>query len=265
LNAVVARNLSFEVAGQRLLSSVNLEIPRGSLCAIAGPSGAGKSTLLKLLCGIKRPSSGQVELLGAPAAAGARAPDLIGYVPQDDIVHRTLSVGDVMRYAAELRLAPANDEERHRRIDEIIDLVGLSDRRRIRVKRLSGGQRKRVSIGVELITQPLVMFLDEPTSGLDPGLEKQLMHTLRRLASDGRTVVVTTHIMENVGIADSMVVINGGFLVYAGPPARALEFFRVTDLRLLFDQLRKMDARVWSQRYERERSGLTPPASQEKP
>lgn len=237
-----------------LLSAVRLDVPAGCFCAIVGPSGAGKSTLLKLLCGIRRPGRGVVELFGEEASRSARAPDRIGYVPQDDIVHASLSVERVLRYAAELRLGRATELERRRRVDEVLALLALSDRRRARVKRLSGGQRKRVSIAVELMTQPRVLFLDEPTSGLDPGLEKQLMHTLRSLASEGRTVVVTTHIMETMDAVDLLVVVHGGFLVFAGPPARALEFFRVSDLRLLFDQLKKMQPSAWNERYERVRA-----------
>lgn len=259
---VSARNLRFEIGGHLLLGGVSFEVEQGQLCAVVGPSGAGKSTLLKLLCGIKQPSSGQVLYRGAPVAEAARSPDIMGYVPQDDIVHRALTVERVLRYAAELRLGRASPAEQRSRVEAVLKLLGLTERRGLRVRRLSGGQRKRVSIGVELITQPAVLFLDEPTSGLDPGLERQLMHTLRDLARGERTVVLTTHVMESMDVVDLMVVVHDGHLAFAGPPERALEFFGVGELRDLFDQLKKRSAAAWSSAYERDRARISlPPGS----
>jgi len=256
---VSAQALRFEISGHVLLSGVSFDIPSGQLCAIVGPSGAGKSTLLKLLCGITQPSGGRVRHGQVDVRTAERRPDQMGYVPQDDIVHRALRVEKVLRYAAELRLGRATDAERRERVDAVLKLLGLADRRGLRVRRLSGGQRKRVSIGVELVTQPRVLFLDEPTSGLDPGLEKQLMHTMRDLARGERTVVLTTHIMETMEVVDQMVVVYDGHLVFAGAPARALEFFGVDELRDLFDQLKKRSAAAWSSAYERERARLALP------
>jgi ABC-type multidrug transport system ATPase subunit len=257
---VSARSLRFEIGGSVLLNGVSFEIQQGQLCAVVGPSGAGKSTLLKLLCGIKKPSAGAVLYRGAPLADEVRSPDLMGYVPQDDIVHRSLTVERVLRYAAELRLGRASRAEQQARVEAVLGLLGLAERRRLRVRRLSGGQRKRVSIGVELVAQPAVLFLDEPTSGLDPGLERQLMHTLRDLAHGERTVVLTTHVMETMDVVDLLAVVYDGHLAFAGPPARALEFFRVAELRDLFDQLKKRPAAAWSSAYERERARLSLPA-----
>lgn len=260
---VSARSLGFEVGGHVLLHNVSLQIPAGQLCAIVGPSGAGKSTLLKLLCGIKQPSSGRVRHGGAEIGDAARSPDRVGYVPQDDIVHRSLTVERVLRYAAELRLGRAGHADRKQRVEAVLQLLGLVDRRQLRVRRLSGGQRKRVSIGVELVAEPAVLFLDEPTSGLDPGLERQLMHTLRNLASGHRTVVVTTHVMETMSVVDQMVVVFDGHLAFAGPPARALEFFRVQQLRELFDQLKKRAPTAWHSAFERERARIPLPGTGE--
>ncbi len=181
-------------------------------------------------------------------------------MPQDDIVHRALTVERVLRYAAELRMPESTAEQRAARVTEVLELLGLTDRRAVRVRRLSGGQRKRVSIGVELVTEPEVLFLDEPTSGLDPGLERQLMHTLRKLAKAPRTIVLTTHVMETMDVVDLLVVVYAGRLAFAGPPARALEFFRVDKLRLLFDQLGKRGAAAWHTAFERERQRLSLPA-----
>ena len=261
---VSARSLRYEVNGHVLLGGVSLHIPPGQLCAVVGPSGAGKSTLLKLLCGIKEPSAGRVLHGAEDVATLERRPDRMGYVPQDDIVHRALTVDQVLRYAAQLRLGPATEAGRRERVEQVLELLGLAARRDLRVRRLSGGQRKRVSIGVELLAAPRLLFLDEPTSGLDPGLERQLMLTLRDLARGERTVVVTTHVMETMEVVDQMVVVYDGHLVFSGPPARALELFRVGELRDLFAQLQKRSAAAWSRAYERHRARLSRPVKREK-
>lgn len=254
--AVAAHNLGYEVDARKLLSSVSLEVATGQLCAIVGPSGAGKSTLLKLLCLLRRPTHGRVQLLGLDASAARQRSDLIGYVPQDDIVHGALTVEATLSYTAELRLWRADPVARQQRVDQVLDLLGLRERRDLRVRRLSGGQRKRVSIGVELITEPPLLFLDEPTSGLDPGLEQQLMRTMRELASGGRAVVLTTHVLETMDTVDLLAVVYDGHLAYWGPPHMALEFFRVSELRQLFDQLKKQPASAWYHALERARPAL---------
>jgi ABC-type multidrug transport system ATPase subunit len=259
VSGVRAQSVSYEAGGQRLLHGISLEVGPGRLAALVGPSGAGKSTLLKVLCGIRRPTTGRALLDDEDASLGARAPERVGYVPQDDIVHGGLRVDDVLRYAAELRMAGASDGERRQRVERALGLVGLLDRRGLRVRRLSGGQRKRVSIAVELLAEPRALFLDEPTSGLDPGLEKQLMLTLRELARGERTVVVTTHIMETLDAVDLLVVVHRGHLAFAGPPALALPFFRADGYRQIFEQLGKREPRAWAQAYEAQRPALTLP------
>lgn len=253
---VEAHKVEYLAGGKKLLHAISLSVAPGQLCAIVGPSGAGKSTLLKVLCGIKPPGRGRSTLAGRPAVEARGVPDLLGYVPQDDIVHRALRVEDVFRYAAELRLSNVAQELRGRRVAEILQLMGLSERRRVRVRRLSGGQRKRVSIGVELLTEPQALFLDEPTSGLDPGLERQLMKTLRDLARADRTIVTTTHVMESMDVVNQLVVVFDGYLAFAGSPDQALGYFAVASLRDLFSTLSRHSARDWSRRFERHRPTL---------
>src|SRR5262249_24390126 len=161
--------------------------------------GAGKTTLLNALCGLVPAQSGQVLLNGASLYdQPARWRRLIGYVPQEDIVHTELTPRQALAYAARLRLPAATPaDEREAAVDKTLALLELSERAEVRIDRLSGGQRKRVSVGVELIGRPRLLFLDEPTSGLDPSTEAKLMRTLRELALQGCTVLCTTHIMEN--------------------------------------------------------------------
>src|SRR5262249_12838821 len=157
------------------------------------PSGAGKTTLLDALCGLRPARAGHVALNDEPLYEQyERLRHLIGYVPQDDIIHRELTCRQALTYAGRLRLPPAvTRAEVARLVDETLAALELSERADVVIGRLSGGQRKRASIAVELLSRPGVLFLDEPTSGLDPGTESRLMHKFRQLAQQGRTVVCT--------------------------------------------------------------------------
>ncbi|PSB49272.1 ATP-binding cassette domain-containing protein [Chamaesiphon polymorphus] len=212
-----------------LLNNVTLAIEPGQFVALVGGSGAGKSTLMQTLLGIQQPTVGMVYLNGDNLVNNFNIyRNSIGYVPQSDIVHKNLTVREVLYYAARMRLPPDID------IDSILantlGHIELTQRQHNLVKNLSGGQLKRVSIGVELLADPNLFFLDEPTSGLDPGLDKKMMQLLRRLADEGRTVVLVTHATSNINLCDRVAFMGlGGNLCYFGPPATAKEFFAVPD------------------------------------
>lgn len=151
----------------------------------------------------------------------------IGYVPQDDLLHKELKVGEVLAYSAKLRLPP--DINIKEVVERTLQQIEMSHRRDVLVSQLSGGQRKRVSIGVELLADPKLFFLDEPTSGLDPGLDKKMMQLLRKLANQGRTVILVTHATSNITLCDRIVFLGqGGRLCYFGPPQEAMNFFSIT-------------------------------------
>jgi len=211
----------------KLLHDISLTLEPGCFTGILGPSGAGKTTLLKALNGSSVPSLGIVLFNDAPLHTQF---DLfrssIGYVPQDDIIHVELTVEACLDYVARLRLPPDVDAaQRASILDTTIETLGLSHVRSTPIERLSGGQRKRVSIAAELITRPGVLFLDEPTSGLDPSTEERLMHHFRALAGAGRTVLITTHILYNLDLLDRVVILARGRLCFLGRPEQALEFF----------------------------------------
>lgn len=209
-----------------ILKDVSLAIEPGQLVALVGGSGAGKSTLMKTLLGIAPITSGAVQLNGDDLRQNFnlyRAE--IGYVPQDDIVHLTLTVEEVLTYACQLRLPP--DTNIAEAVAQALEQVELSHVRNTLVQRLSGGQRKRVSIAVELLANPKLFFLDEPTSGLDPGLDKKMMKLLRDLADQGRTIVLVTHATSNLEVCDRIAFMGmGGRLCYFGPPKEAMRFFQ---------------------------------------
>jgi ABC-type multidrug transport system ATPase subunit len=181
------------------------------LTAVIGPSGAGKSTLIKVLAGVLHPTAGRVRFGDHDVHQHydhVRA--LIGLVPQQDIVHQRLTVHAALTYAAELRLPNDTDTERRRAVDRVLAELHLTEHRHTRVDRLSGGQRKRASVAMELLTSPSLLILDEPTSGLDPALDRQVMRTLRRLANAGRVVVVVTHSLNYVELCDQIVLLAPG-------------------------------------------------------
>lgn len=229
-----ARGLSRTVArgGQRrtILNDVSLSIAPREFVALVGGSGTGKSTLMKALCGYVPADAGTLLVNGDDFYRNFDAyRTVLGYVPQDDILHRALPVERALGYAARLRLpADTAESEVDASITRVLEAVEMTPHRDKLVENLSGGQRKRVSIGAELLADPSLFFLDEPTSGLDPGLEKKMMYTLRRLADSGRTVLLVTHATANINVCDHVVFMAAGRMVYFGPPAEALGFFGVT-------------------------------------
>jgi ABC-type multidrug transport system ATPase subunit len=233
-------DLSRVVRGQSLLGDLSFSAQAAEFVAVVGPSGAGKTTLLRALLGVDEPTTGAVLYDGFDIHTGLNGyRTQLGYVPQDDILHRDLPVTRALAYTAELRL-PSDYEPaaRAERVTSVVDSLGLNSQVNLPIERLSGGQRKRVSIGAELLTNPGLFFLDEATSGLDPGNELQMMRLLRRLADDGHTVVLVTHATRNVRLCDQVVCLaRGGHLAFYGPPEDALEYFGVTDFDEIYEQL----------------------------
>ncbi|MEU6116182.1 FHA domain-containing protein [Streptomyces sp. NPDC047117] len=243
-----ARHLTVTVdGGKQILKDVSFGVPEKSLVAVIGPSGSGKSTLLKALTGYRPANEGDVlydnrNLYKQFAELRQR----IGLVPQDDILHKELTVQKALRYAAKLRFpGDTATAEREARIDEVLHELKLHVHKEKKVTSLSGGQRKRVSVALELLTKPSLIFLDEPTSGLDPGMDRDVMKLLRDLADDGRTVLVVTHSVAELALCDKLLVMApGGGVAYFGPPEEALNFFQYeswADVFSAFENYRDYD------------------------
>jgi len=246
LNQPVSKDLN-------LLQDISLSIRPREFVALVGVSGAGKSTLLDALNGFRPARDGSVLVNGTDLYRNSDAfRTSIGYVPQDDIIHRELTVRQALDYSARLRLpSDTTPDERRRRVVEVLETLGLVERANVPIHRLSGGQRKRVSIGVELLTEPGLFFLDEATSGLDPGTEGQLMRLLRTLADRGHTVILVTHATKNVMLCDLVAFLaKGGHVAYFGPPDQALDYFGVTDFDGIYDKVeRELTPEEWGARY----------------
>ena len=223
----------------KLLDDIDLTIQPNEFVGLLGPSGAGKSTLMDALNGMRPATNGLVLVNSQDLYEHLDSlKQSIGYVPQDDIIHRELTVYRTLYYVARLRLSSdVTTQEIDQIINEVMDVTGLSERRDVPVGQLSGGQRKRVSIAVELITKPSIIYLDEPTSGLDPATEEKVMKLFRQIAESGRTVILTTHAMENVKLFDKIVVLMRGKLVFYGGPQAALRHVGAASFKDLYDRL----------------------------
>ncbi|MGW4118713.1 FHA domain-containing protein [Nocardia sp. NPDC004711] len=235
--------------GKVLLDDVTFPIAQRSLVGVIGPSGAGKSTLLGAVTGLRPATEGTVRYDGRDLYTDYdELRHRIGLVPQEDILHKELATRRALLYAAELRFpGDTQSEEREQRVDEVLDELGLSRHADTRIDRLSGGQRKRVSVALELLTKPSLLFLDEPTSGLDPGLDKTVMEMLSELAHDGRTVIVVTHSVANLDSCDRLLVlVPGGKLAYYGPPAEGLQEFGQRTWAEVFQAFDREENRDWA-------------------
>ena len=229
-----------------LLNNISIVVPPRKFIALVGGSGAGKSTLMDALNGLRPAQQGKVLYNGQDYYRNIAAfSTQLGYVPQDDIVHRDLTVERALYYAAKLRLpSDFTNEQIEQRIKEVLEDVEMTSRRTLLVKKLSGGQRKRVSIALELLANPSLFFLDEPTSGLDPGLDRKMMYLLRRLADKGHTIILVTHATNNINTCDYVCFLaQGGRLAYFGLPDEAKTYFGKNDFAEIYTGLEPTDER----------------------
>ncbi|MGQ9555505.1 MAG: FHA domain-containing protein [Anaerolineae bacterium] len=255
---------------KNLLQDISLSIYPQEFVALVGMSGSGKSTLMDAINGFRPATHGAVSVNGVDLY---RNFDLfrndMGYVPQKDIVHQELTVYSALDYAAQLRMpTDTSSQERHKRIMAVLSDLDLAERKELLISKLSGGQLKRVSIGVELLTKPRLFFLDEPTSGLDPGTELEMMKLLRKLADQGRTIMLITHATKNVMMCDKVIFLaRGGYMAYYGPPEEALPYFdqyrtpeerqqkdiEFDDIYMILGDEKRGKGKDWGDRYRQSR------------
>ena len=243
---VVVRRGSLLKGVKTRTNRVNMKVNAGELVAIVGGSGAGKSTLLNCMCGYLKPAEGHVLVNGVDLYEKYKdLRHLIGYVPQSDIVYDQLTVEQMLRYSARLRLPEtvrgAGKKDVEQAVTRALSIVELTHKRNAKIGELSGGQRKRASIAVELLANPDILFLDEPTSGLDPQTEKELMNSLRRTADAGKAVILVTHSTLQLKMCDKVAFVGpGGHLRFYGPLDAAFEHFGTDDIVRIFEIIEHM-------------------------
>lgn len=247
----IVKTVATKSGTKDILKHISLEIKPSNFVALVGGSGAGKSTFMNSISGFSKPTSGNVLVNGVDLYDNYSVlKNIIGYVPQQDIVYTNLRLYDMLKYAADLRMPEdSTDEEKEIQIAKVLDIVDLTEHKDTYIRKLSGGQRKRASIAVELIADPTLFFLDEPTSGLDPGTERSIMKTLKNMSESGKTVILVTHTTLNLHLCDMVVFIGrGGKLCFAGKPNDALKFFGVSDFVDIYTYINN-DSDSWNNKF----------------
>lgn len=254
--AIRGRNINKWVGGRvsskQILRDVSIDIEGNEFVAIIGGSGAGKSTLMNVINGSDKKFGGQVCYDGVSLETNFQhLKSLVGYVPQDDIIYENLKLRRMLYYTALMRMPEDTDKkEIDERIDSVLDSLDLKEHENTYIRKLSGGQKKRASIAVELLADPKLFFLDEPTSGLDPGTEKDLMIALRDMSvKQDRTIVMVTHTTQNLHLCDKIIFMgNGGRVCFVGSVDAAKAFFETDDLINAYNMIRE-DPEKWERRF----------------
>ena len=243
--------------GKKALHKMDISVPSRSLLAIMGPSGCGKSTLLKSLNGESPPTKGRVLIFNQDLITNYEyLKTQIGYVPQDDIVHKQLTVEQSLFFAAKLRIANISKADIKVKIDQILSELNISHIKNSLISDISGGQRKRVSIAIELLTDPMLLFLDEPTSPLDPQTIEDFLNILKKLSENGTTVIMVTHKPEDLDYMDEVIFMadnNGGKIVYYGDSTKYKDYFNVNNAVSVFSQISGGNSKKWVEKYSNPR------------
>lgn len=250
---LTAFQVSKSFGEKTVLQNVSLSIYPREFVGLMGPSGCGKSTLMNALNGMNPATSGQVFINELDLYQNFDSLRLsIGYVPQRDILHDALTVERTLYYAAKLRLPAATpDEQIQGVVGDVIHTVGLDEQRQNAFRQLSGGQQKRLSLGIELLTKPTFLFLDEPTSPLDPETTENMMLLFRRLADDGRIVVMVTHKFEKFDSMHQIAMLTkGGQLAFFGPPREALNYFGCDEPSKIYHRMSERQPLEWSSNFQ---------------
>jgi ABC-2 type transport system ATP-binding protein len=226
MTAISVRDLRKSYGALEAVRGISFEVERGEVFGLLGPNGAGKTTTVEILEGYRRRDAGRAEVLGRdPATAGGDWRERIGVVLQSSAMYETLTVAEMLNVFAGYYREP-------RPVDEVVRLVGLEDKRDERIRRLSGGQRRRLDLGLALVGDPELVFLDEPTTGFDPGARRRAWETIRGLRSLGKTILLTTHYLDEAEqLADRVAVLRRGEIVASGAPAELTGAVQQTEIR----------------------------------
>jgi ABC-type multidrug transport system ATPase subunit len=243
------RRVTVAIGGEEgpvLLSEISARFRKGELCALIGPSGSGKTTLIRAVAGMTAPSEGSLHWNERDLEEEDLPPSQIGYVPQFTISNEDLTAAENVRLALRLRVGGLDADALVLRTNELLDLTGLSSAAKTMAKHLSGGQKRRLALAMELCSEPALLLCDEVTSGLDAQSEKEILALLRRIAREGnRVVIVVTHGLGEIEAFDKIAVLTGGHLAYLGPPDTAAHYFRSENPEGIFQRLPQRSAKDW--------------------
>ena len=230
-----------------ILKAIDFQAQLGDLIAIIGPSGCGKTTFLKAIAGLTRHTEGQMSWLGREIAGNYDIePEMLAYIPQFGIFHEELTVKEILTDAAILRLGQLRDSFVQARVVEVADLIGLSDFLQREAKVLSGGQKRRLALAMELVSEPSIVLADEVTSGLDPKSSLEITLLLRSLATEKKKIVLhVTHELKHLDRYDAVVVLTGGIVAFQGTPAEMASYFRTSDPEEIFQRLSEISEEKW--------------------
>lgn len=239
-----------------LLHKVSLKVPAGHFMAVVGPSGCGKTTLMKIIAGLLLETEGEVWWQGKNLADdGDMHPNQLGYVPQFSIAYDNLTVEECVENAVRLRVATEDAEEVYDLADAVIAQIGMESMREKRVRVLSGGQKRRLGLAMELVTNPKLLLCDEVTSGLDPQSEREIIHLMHEISlKAGRMVINITHSLANLELYDSILVLHEGRLVFHGPPDALGHYFSVENVQDVYPKLSKRGADNWHESWAKYRA-----------
>ena len=249
-----------------LLSEVSGRFRRGEVCALIGPSGSGKSTLVRAVAGIAHATGGSLLWEGIDLEKDDLPPSQIGYVPQFTISRETLTARENVVLAIRLRIAGLSSGELERRAAELLALTGLTEAADTLSKFLSGGQRRRLALAMELVSEPPLLLCDEVTSGLDARSEREILELLRRIAREGdRVVLVVTHGLRHLELFDQIAVLNEGYLAYLGPTDTLAHYFRADQPEDIFERLPQRSGPEWHGSWTKHRQHFDEPEPEDKP
>ncbi|MGF3105609.1 ABC transporter ATP-binding protein [Rossellomorea sp. DUT-2] len=232
LNSIIQLNgLSKSFGSQEVLKNVSLNIPKGDIYGLLGPSGSGKTTLIKLMIGLETPSTGSVTFKGNKLKAKDLYPT-IGYMAQSDALYDELTAKENLSFMASLY--GLKKPKRNEQIEKVMTTVDLLDHLYKPVHQYSGGMKRRLSLAIALLHDPEVLFLDEPTVGIDPVLRKEIWESFHRLKEEGRTLIITTHVMDEAERCDRLGLLQHGEIISSDTPDAIKETYGVTSIEEVF-------------------------------
>lgn len=229
--SIVVNQVSKRFGKKEVLQNLQLSVEPGQIYGLIGPSGSGKTTLVKIIVGMDRPTSGEVQVLNTPVP-NLKLLEKIGYMAQADALYNDLTGEENLSFFASL--FKLKKEEQKKRIAYAADLVNLTSHLKKKVQAFSGGMKRRLSLAVALIQDPQVLILDEPTVGIDPELRLSIWNELYRLKNDGKTIVVTTHVMDEAEKCDRLSMVRDGKIISSGSPAELKEQYGIQSLEEVF-------------------------------